>query len=115
MTRCAKSVWPDFAGGVVDDEVREIGLAGHRAQRGEFGYGEADEIKLARARIGHIIEDGRLGSGRKFARLAVLFRRARCLFGLGHCMSLVRFIFLAHVFTPFSTSLLLFLFLLFYF
>src|SRR3546814_18269526 len=38
-----------FAGGVVDDEVREIGLAGHRAQRGEFGYGEADEIKIGRA------------------------------------------------------------------
>src|SRR3546814_5552983 len=90
MTRCAKSVWPDFAGGVVDDEVREIGLAGHRAQRGEFGYGEADEIKLARARIGHIIEDGRLGSGRKFARLAEMYRRERGRGGIGHGKALVR-------------------------
>src|SRR3546814_10521203 len=39
-----------FAGGVIDDEMREIGLAGHRAERRELGRGEADEIKLARAR-----------------------------------------------------------------
>src|SRR3546814_2605740 len=44
------------AGGVVDDEVREIGLAGHRTERGEFGRREAHEIQVAPARIGHIVE-----------------------------------------------------------
>src|SRR3546814_20786411 len=64
-----------FAGGVIDDEMREIGLAGHRAERRELGRGEADEIKLARARIGHIVENGRFGSGRQFARLAEMIDR----------------------------------------
>src|SRR3546814_14189239 len=59
-----------LAGGIVDDEMREIGLAGHRAERGEFGRGEADEITLAPARIGHIVEAGELGRGRKVACLA---------------------------------------------
>src|SRR3546814_300627 len=79
-----------FAGGVIDDEMREIGLAGHRAERRELGRGEADEIKLARARIGHIVENGRFGSGRQFARLAEMFRRERRRGGIGHGKALVR-------------------------
>src|SRR3546814_19165035 len=39
-----------LAGGIVDDEMREIGLAGHRAERGEFGRGEADEIQRSEER-----------------------------------------------------------------
>src|SRR3546814_9549580 len=73
-----------LAGGIVDDEMREIGLAGHRAERGEFGRGEADEIQLARARIGHIVEDGDLGRGRKVARLAEMFGREARMAGITH-------------------------------
>ena len=43
-------------GRIVDHEMREIGLAGDRAQRGELGRGEAHQIKRAGARIGHIVE-----------------------------------------------------------
>src|SRR3546814_19039356 len=53
-----------FAGGVVDDEVREIGLAGPRAARGEFRRSETDAIKRAHDRMWHIIEAARLWSGR---------------------------------------------------
>ena len=38
-------------GHVVDDEMREIGLAGDRAQRGEFGAGEAHQIERAWMRV----------------------------------------------------------------
>jgi hypothetical protein len=41
-----------FAGGVVDHQMREIRLAGDRAERGEFGRGEAHEIERAGARVG---------------------------------------------------------------
>ena len=57
-------------GRIVDDEMREIGLAGHRAERGELGRGEADEIERARARIGHIIERRFLRGGGQGAGLA---------------------------------------------
>src|SRR3546814_1796502 len=41
---------------IIDDEVREIGLAGDRAERREFGGGETDEIGPSRSRIGHVIQ-----------------------------------------------------------
>ena len=47
---------------VVDDDDREVGLAGHRAQRGEFGKGEARDVVGAGMRIGHAVEH-RLGGG----------------------------------------------------
>src|SRR6516164_1765351 len=37
---------------IVDDQYAEIGLAGDRAERGEFRTGEAGEIIRARLRIG---------------------------------------------------------------
>ena len=43
-------------GRVVDDEVREIGLAGHRAQAGELGRGEAGDVVGIRVRIWHALE-----------------------------------------------------------
>ncbi len=46
---------------IIDDDMREIRLAGHRAQRGEFRRGEADEIGLARMRIGDEVELGLVG------------------------------------------------------
>src|SRR3546814_6631976 len=74
----------------ISDWSSDVCSSDLRAERGEFGRGETDEIKLARARIGHIIEDGRLGSGRKFARLAEMFRRERGRGGIGHGKALVR-------------------------
>ena len=45
-----------LAGRIVDDDMREIRLAGDRAERGELGRGEADQVKRAGPRIGHIVE-----------------------------------------------------------
>ncbi len=59
-----------LAGHIVDHQMREIGLAGHRAERGEFGRGEAHQIGLAGARIGHIIEHRLFGRGGQRAGLA---------------------------------------------
>ncbi len=50
-----------LAGGIVDHEMREVGLAGNRAERGEFGCGEAHEIEFGGARIGDIVQFGRFG------------------------------------------------------
>ena len=61
------------AGRIVDHEMREIGLAGDRAQRGELGRGEAHEIERARPRVGHIVEHrlfGRSGQGAGLAEVA---------------------------------------------
>ena len=49
--------------------MREIGLAGDRAQRGEFGRGEAHEIQRAGARVRHIVER-RLFRAKRAARSA---------------------------------------------
>src|SRR3546814_14878489 len=43
--------------------MREIGRRRDGAERREFGHGEAHQIALAGARVGHIIEPGRLGRG----------------------------------------------------
>ncbi|GAA0867072.1 hypothetical protein GCM10009115_33540 [Sphingopyxis soli] len=64
--------------------MREIGLAGYRAERGKLGRGEADEIEFAAARIGHIVEHGGLGRGRQFAGLAEMFGRERRRGRIGH-------------------------------
>ena len=47
-----------FGRRVIDDEMGEIGLAGHRAKRREFGRGEPHEIGFARMRIWHDVEFG---------------------------------------------------------
>src|SRR3546814_3488521 len=52
-----------FIGDVIDHQMREIGLRRDGAERREFGHGEAHQIALAGARVGHIIEPGRLGRG----------------------------------------------------
>jgi ribonuclease D len=36
-----------FAGDIVDDDMGEVRLAGHRAERGEFGRREAHDIVVA--------------------------------------------------------------------
>ena len=62
-------------GDVVDHQMREIGLPRHRAQRGEFGHGEAHQIPLPATRIGHVIErpprPAFLGKGARAARDAL--------------------------------------------
>ena len=50
-----------FAGCVVDDHMREIGLPGNGAERREFGCGEAHHIELLCARVGHVVELGFFG------------------------------------------------------
>ncbi len=57
-------------GRIVDHQMREVGLAGHRAERGELGRGEAHQIGPAGARIGDIVEHGLLGAGGQRAGLA---------------------------------------------
>src|SRR4051794_7149847 len=47
-----------LAGRIIDHEMREIRLAGDRAQRRELGRGEPDEVKRARTRVRHIVEHG---------------------------------------------------------
>src|SRR5690606_30180580 len=47
--------------GVIDHQVGEVGLAGHRAQRGELGSGEPDQVERPRAWIGHVVEFRLLG------------------------------------------------------
>src|SRR5271170_2244323 len=42
--------------GVVDHQMGEIGLAGDRTQRGEFGAGKANEVKQPRMRVWHGFE-----------------------------------------------------------
>ena len=70
--------------------MREIGLAGDRAERGEFGRGEADEIKPFGTRIGHIIEHRGLGRGGKVAGSAQIPGRKRWMAGITHGFRLVR-------------------------
>src|SRR5579863_3163484 len=51
---------------IIDDEMREIGLAGERAETRELRRVEADEIDRARIRIGDALEHrvvGRSGQG----------------------------------------------------
>jgi hypothetical protein len=50
-------------GGIVDDDMGEIGLAGDRTERGEFRRREADEIERPRPRIVDIIELRLFGRG----------------------------------------------------
>ncbi len=47
---------------IVDDQMGEIGLPGHRADRGEFRRGKTDEIIRVGLRIRNAVE--RLGVGR---------------------------------------------------
>ena len=64
---------------IVDHQMREIGLAGDRAKRSEFGRGEAHKIERAGARIGHVIEPRfvrRGGQCADFAEVRCLHRRA---------------------------------------
>ena len=59
-----------LAGNIVDDEVREVGLAGDGAQRGELGRREPDEIRATRPRVRNIIEHGLFWRGGEGAVLA---------------------------------------------
>src|SRR4029079_2084007 len=47
-----------FAGRIVDNEMREIRLAGHRAETGEFRAGEARDISRVAMRVRHALEHG---------------------------------------------------------
>ena len=62
-----------LAGHVVDDEVREIGLPGDRAQRRELRRGEARQVQLARVRVRHALEH-RLAGRRRMRRLRAELR-----------------------------------------
>jgi hypothetical protein len=54
-----------LARSVVDDEMGEIRLARHRAERSEFGRGEAHQIGFAGAGIGNIVQLRLFGRGRQ--------------------------------------------------
>ncbi len=41
---------------VVDDEMGEVGLARHRAERGELGRGEAGDVVRVGVRVGDALE-----------------------------------------------------------
>ena len=45
-----------FGGDIVDDDMREIWLARHRAERGELRRGEAHQIGRVLVRVGHEVE-----------------------------------------------------------
>src|SRR5260221_13696709 len=62
---------------VVDDEMREIGLAGDRTERSEFRAGEAHEVGLARMRVGDLLQQGLIGRGGGVAPRAELLPGAR--------------------------------------
>ena len=57
-------------GHVVDHEKREVGLAGHRAERGELGRGETGDIVRVGMRVRHPVEPRLVGRGRDGAGLA---------------------------------------------
>ena len=59
-----------LAGRIVDHQMREVGLAGDRAQRGELGRGEAHQVERARPRVGHIVERRFVGRSGQRAGLA---------------------------------------------
>ena len=61
---------------VIDDESGEVGLAGDRADRGEFREGKARDVVCVRMRVAHAIEHrlaGRGGNCRGAAELQRLF------------------------------------------
>src|SRR5262249_2425442 len=61
-------------GRVVDDQVREIGLAGDRTERREFGAGEADRVEPILVRIGHALQHRFLRRGRDRRLMAELLQ-----------------------------------------
>src|SRR5436190_7998956 len=63
-----------LGGRIIDDQMREIGLAGDRTQRREFGRREADEIKRAGTRVRDIIQFGGVGRRGQGAGLAKMLR-----------------------------------------
>src|SRR5690242_16086734 len=66
-----------LAGRIVDHQVREVRLAGHRAERGEFRRREPHQVERARLRVRHIIEHrlfGRSGQGARCAEMRRVHR-----------------------------------------
>src|SRR3546814_19710894 len=63
------------AGGVVDDEVCEIGLAGHRSAGGEFGSREQYELPASPRRTRHLYQAGCISRGREYGRVGKIGRR----------------------------------------
>src|SRR6185312_6593056 len=61
-----------FAGDVIDHEMREVGLAGDRAQGREFRGREAHQVNGVGMRVGDRLELGRVGRLGQPARLAEL-------------------------------------------
>ena len=57
---------------IVDDEMREVRLAGDRAERGEFRHREARHVMGVRMRVRHPVENGGIGGGRNGGRAAEL-------------------------------------------
>ena len=48
---------------IIDDQMREIRLAGDRAERGEFRRGEARHVMRVRVRVRHAVEQRLIGRG----------------------------------------------------
>src|SRR6478672_5895295 len=59
---------------IVDHDMGEVRLAGHRAERGELGRGEAYQIKLAAPWVRHIIEHRLFGRSGERAWLTEMCR-----------------------------------------
>src|SRR5690606_6851426 len=76
---------------IIDDDMREVRLAGHRAERGEFRCGKAHDIIRAPVAVRHFLEDGR-------------FRALRRLHGLPELQK-TRYVCHAHLGVPSTLTL----------
>ena len=57
-----------FVGNIVDHQMREVRLAGHRADRGELGRDEADDVVGVGVRVRRAVEGLGVGRRRGFGR-----------------------------------------------
>src|SRR5262245_62178464 len=62
---------------IVDHQMREVGLTGDRAERGELGRGEARDVIGVGVRVGHTVELGLRRRGGEAAQSAEMLRRRR--------------------------------------
>jgi hypothetical protein len=67
---------------IVDHDMGKVGLAGHRAERGELGSGKAHHGQAAGMAVGHALQHGLIGAGGQGGGRAQLGQAGGV--GLGH-------------------------------